>query len=746
MVNDSKNENEIENSRMLESIDNLIYSLKSLEDNVKSLGGKKIEKQEFAENLRMNVEEFRRSYCKWNKFKENLNSFLTHYNEELEDFEQLNPGLEDDIRKTKDAIRLFVENLTIDGILSYHLAWPRRYLYERAYYGELAKSKNGFIYNALKNYNDRNTSDQESLDEQLKEIHQAFAEFYKIIPTSPFLERNKSGEEKSDDLNTRAFKVGCLLLRIFFVEGIAANLLKAWKKYEDLIYFAEEKYRDHYLHLFYDFLLGCVILEGLMPRILHHWKCFTGRHDIDKKEVYVRIMRRWLIASLFHDIGYTAQSLKKVSHEMQKVFFTKVPGFEIEELEFKRKPPSEQVDEFYASLADVLSEDEFSFKHNSSKNTKMSNHNAPVRQATVNLLTDQLLKMNHGVMSALFVLLVSKIDTHELTLCVDTKSKWWEHEQLYNKLKKEREEIIQDIEVAALSIAIHNMRQGDVEGITIDFRSHPIAFLLMLCDDLHEWDREPEWNRVEEIITNVYGLDVYHKIDKSKHLFRKKDDGFETLFNFLYRYMLERKGEPPIEKQIEELIEKIGKSGCEKLFEELINPLKRLKLPQKEDLECMKKKIDKWLKDKSEENIEFKNIKEFDDIKEKIQIIRATLLQSTSDVITFVYIGGGKDKRGRKDDKIKELWERFNKLFVENLSWGPSICILHGYEEDKVKLFFIAEYDPVLKTYKIDENLKPKRRSEYYRNKTEGIFEKIRKDKSLTKDELEIIKEALYLE
>ncbi|KYK37634.1 MAG: hypothetical protein AYK19_00085 [Theionarchaea archaeon DG-70-1] len=725
MTNENNQKESRSSKRLLEhSLKDFVESLDKFEECLGSIESQNSTIKEKISDLRETTRKLKSAVEGWYKFRRHLNDFLDSCNE-LDVSKDFNSQLsitnrnsdqyEDGITEVKNCLRQVIEDLTFRDILTYNLSWPRRYLYERTCHGKLQEYKNGFIYKVLQSYKSLNNLDEESLEKQWGEIDKAFKEFYEIVPASPCLRTKKSEEErKGKNLGERAFTISNTLLRIFFFGGVVVNLLKYWEKYEDLIYFAEEKYRDHCLHLFYDFLLGCVILEGLIPRIHHYWECYSGE-CVSLDEVYVRIMRRWIIASLFHDIGYTAQSLKNVSYKIRKEFFTKVPGFDIAELGFSKKPPDEQINDFCTSLARILSEDEFSFEPS---DEAMDSYDYPVYRAAVNLLTNQLDKMDHGVMSALFVLLVSRIDIHELTLDVNPDSKPRSHVILREKFKRERKKLAQDTEVAALSIAIHNMRQADVEGITIDFRSHPITFLLMLCDDLHEWDRKLEWKKKEEIITNVYGFDVRRRLDNPQQLFKREvkyGDGTEdeTLFNFLFRYMVRKeelqksKDKEKLEGFKKELIEEIGelkrKGFLRKDLSEQLEKLLGGEMP--DNLEDIKKAIDVWLKN----NKENEKLKDF---VKKLKIVRMALMQLADDVITFIYVGGDEKKKGQEGDRVTKMWKTFKKLFIDNLSHGPAICILHAYNENEgneLEFFFIAEYDEALKVYRVDEELDPEK-------------------------------------
>ncbi|MEO0113375.1 MAG: hypothetical protein ABIK80_05405, partial [candidate division WOR-3 bacterium] len=136
---------------------------------------------------------------------------------------------------------------------------------------------------------------------------------------------------------------------------------------------------------------------------------------------------------------------------------------------------------------------------------------------------------------------------------------------------------------------------------------------------------------------------------------------------------------------------------------------------KKGSLKDIRFKIEEKIKEeKIEEKIKEEKIEEKIKEEKKItklakELLRIISINLTEDIITLTYVGGDKGKRGEEDDRILQLWNRFYKLFYKNLSNGPAICILHGYEEEEVGPFFVAEYDPILKSYKIMEKYKPRK-------------------------------------
>jgi len=268
----------------------------------------------------------------------------------------------------------------------------------------------------------------------------------------------------------------------------------------------------------------------------------------------------------------------------------------------------------------------------------------------------------------------------------DEKVNKKERDEIY---RKERSKILEDVVVAALAIALHNMRQTVYKGLTIDFRSHPISFLLMFCDDLHEWDRRHDWNLTSQAFKAIYGFEVFQKLKSPKYLLNEKvetacidGDSFET--ESLFKYLRHRV------KAID------GKKidiyrNLSILLPSIQNIIKKSRTP-----EDIKYEIGKWI---DSQNVEL-----------KIKILLKTLSYNiTNDVITLTYVGGYERVRGNEgEDRVLSLWMTLNRLFSKNLSNGPSICILHGYDEERVELFFTAEYSTTLKCYKIEESLRPK--------------------------------------
>jgi len=601
----------------------------------------------------------------------------------LEEFlHEINEQKEIKDYKTQVEIRKILATLTQYEILPSAASWPRRYFYQMAYMRPWEPPQQRFIYKAFNSlYREQGFEkgwDDPKVAEAKREVDNRLRDFYSIRPSIGW---SKDGIRV--DVNSAALELSKILVRLFYVEGLATELLEAWKSYEPFVYLSRRHYRDHFLHLIYDFLLGCRMIEGLLGRIYCNWKRYT-KDTISADKLRLRMMRSWLIASLFHDIGYTAETLENIRGTLQNTFFSKIPGFELSPLRMKNKEYiKEEIDGFLFLLAAVFTEDEFSFNFASfgENFAKIAARypNSLIWGATRALFADQLSRMDHGIIGALFILLTMKVDIHELTV---------ESQKEREDYEKDRSEILEDLVVGALAISLHNIRQNVYQGLTIDFRSHPTVFLLMLCDEMHEWDREYDWRRTTEAFRAVYGFDVFPIIENPRKLLEEKIeitdmDGQKYEHDSFFHYLHARtrvNGTPFKKELIPEEVREIINRGS--------------------DAKMVKSEIENFLLNNKGLSPETKLL---------LKVLTYIL---ANEVITLTYIGGDLNKRALQDDRVLSFWNNLDRLFSKNLSNGPSICILHGYVEQEVDLFFAAEYIPTLKSYKV-ETPKPGPRNKY---------------------------------
>jgi hypothetical protein len=589
-------------------------------------------------------------------------------------------------------------------ILPDSVPFPRRYFYWHAYYNPLKSSPHGFIWNSLHHLYKRRGYPGGWLDPGVSfvrnRVEAHFKGFYQIeIEEGWHLRRPES-------INEAAYRLGCELLRLFFVEALSADLLGAWKNYEELEYLLNRWYRDHYVHLIYNFFVGCKIIQRLLPKIKANWTRQSGE-EIDDGYLHIRTMRSWLLAALFHDIGYPAETLKQFRDNLQQSYFEKVPGFSIGELKLNHESyAGGEIEEIFTLISFIFTEDEFSFNFEKLSNFQKSRY-YPERLifgAMNALLRDQMEALDHGVMSAIFLLLTLKVDIHEFTSdsfsdprVLATKTK----PELDKVFKEERCHLLEDAITASLAIALHNLRQRVYGGMTIDFRTHPISYILTLVDDMQEWDRRSNRSKdTRNPFTNLRGFEVFPELDESNQRQIFDED--------IHCLSLGPEGQCSIKMQ--------------SLFSLLKQSIKCF-AGQRLDIEgalasCvteLRSRIDPNLSPSNNRMILESACDQFCTRSVAVHpaaeaVLRLLLMNLTNDVLTLVYVGGDPQKRGSEEDKVTGMWTTFESLFSKNLSHGPAVVFMHGYSEETVEPFFVAEYNEAYKCYVVKEDLRPKPR------------------------------------
>ena len=83
------------------------------------------------------------------------------------------------------------------------------------------------------------------------ELDRRFMEFWAIRPTAGWsvAKPGTRSELQTDSANEAALELIRLLVRIFYADGLAVQLLGLFKDYETVLYRTRKHYRDHYVHL-----------------------------------------------------------------------------------------------------------------------------------------------------------------------------------------------------------------------------------------------------------------------------------------------------------------------------------------------------------------------------------------------------------------------------------------------------------------------------------------------------------------
>lgn len=195
---------------------------------------------------------------------------------------------------------------------------------------------------------------------------------------------------------------------------------------EAILYTIQDNYRDHHHHVWNVCLLGMVLLEaGLVTRLDPDW-------EKDAK-LARRRRRNWLLTGLLHDIGY---GLNLNLHMLEHLKFLKISPCLGQFLKGLKEQHEESARELSAELDKWI--------------------NFGNLQGT----------LDHGVVSALHLLFLDRAPQRPGEPILPAQA--WQ----------------QDIEEAFVAMGKHSL-----DGVTISPKDSPLAFLLLLCDHLQEWDR-----------------------------------------------------------------------------------------------------------------------------------------------------------------------------------------------------------------------------------------------------------------
>lgn len=268
---------------------------------------------------------------------------------------------------------------------------------------------------------------------------------------------------------TGVFKKSEELLNEF--AGIKTNIRKKLYDFENTVLGEIPGYRDHFMHQFIVFLIGTYIIDTLLSHKYH----FEKRED--------NLENEWIVTAIFHDIAYTIAQIENWLPMIAEVLFegSKNIVTSPQYLNVLVEP----VNEYYLYLdkiGDALEEiTGFSKRDFLSKSLQRLAHG------------------DHGLLSAMSLL--KNINSEKISP-----------------------------DKCALPIALHTMmlsnlkKNLDVLGIgTIKFSKMPRTFLLLYCDNLHEWMRNLGMGvNIEDIKNNQNALKLF--VEKKKpEIFEKSN-------------------------------------------------------------------------------------------------------------------------------------------------------------------------------------------------------------------------------
>ena len=270
------------------------------------------------------------------------------------------------------------------------------------------------------------------------------------------------------------------------------DLLDVLKNYEENAATLIDKQRDHYIHSVNCFVLGICIysanknVRAAFDAVIMDKQVYSKSYDTKHEEFYYR----WGLASLFHDVGYPVEIIGRQINKFMG-FATDIDGGE--------KVKSHLVFENFGSLnsiQEIVSKREFIKDYYNRyescvyvdllKPIDLLAHKLHISlgvnvKETKDALDDFINVMakfgfvDHGFYSALIVL------------------KWYGY--LIQKCGYDPEYFFYPILDSASAILLHNYYKNAIMKKPfslgpLSINSHPLAFLLILCDELQEWNRE----------------------------------------------------------------------------------------------------------------------------------------------------------------------------------------------------------------------------------------------------------------
>ena len=274
------------------------------------------------------------------------------------------------------------------------------------------------------------------------------------------------------------------------------DLVKIMKKYEENTGDLIEKQRDHFIHSVNVFLLGLAIYaqnksyrEAFETYILK--SPYKKYYRIDKKLSHEEFFYRWGVASLFHDIGYPVEIIGKqlnkfINDGVKSISSTYGADTAIDFKDFNEFNTIIKID---PNFADEYTKNYPEAKFlNLFKPTDIMAHKIATDFSNVNV--NQVAKhldsfvdimgengfIDHGFFSAILVMN--------------------SYGYLIQKFAKKHDFFFYPIVDSATAILLHNyyrnvLQKNPFNLSTLHPLQSPLAFLLILCDELQEWNRKP---------------------------------------------------------------------------------------------------------------------------------------------------------------------------------------------------------------------------------------------------------------
>lgn len=235
-----------------------------------------------------------------------------------------------------------------------------------------------------------------------------------------------------------------------------------FQKYEEMILYKIPNYRDHFLHMFFVFSIGFLIINEWKEKKIPIFK-------INTEDDLKNLIKSWFICSIMHDVAYPLSDVKKWLPQFPKEALG-LPNNIIATFDWT---PFVLSDKTYKSIEAISNR--FIEKCYSPLDKEKK------RSAFRLWFLGQLLKVHdHGALGALTILNINWNDS----------------------LRKNATD-------AALAVALHNyIKDVNIPLKQIEIKCYPLAFLLTYCDAVQEWGRPTgnvnEDTKISNIIKKVF--------------------------------------------------------------------------------------------------------------------------------------------------------------------------------------------------------------------------------------------------
>lgn len=233
------------------------------------------------------------------------------------------------------------------------------------------------------------------------------------------------------------------------------------RKFESLLKEINPRYRDHYIHQFQVFLFGALIIDILR----------NNKKISDDENLCIG----WLLTSTFHDVSYPVQE----HDNFIKEFFDQTLGITqpFGRLDFKTNYTECK---FSSNIELILDSMKGCFKEKCTSDDLCTNHFNKVREFFYYNVT---FSKNHGVLSGLGLL--KKFENQpnfENILIPSAAAIAFHDDNIWQPLSGLMIEKIKDMKGVKSVVDLKPL-------VKIDFKTHPLAFLLILCDNIQDWGR-----------------------------------------------------------------------------------------------------------------------------------------------------------------------------------------------------------------------------------------------------------------